>query len=232
MTNEILFLVQIVFLSLTALLAHRLGSQALCSFICLQALMANLFVTKQILLFGFNATCADSYSVAASLALILAQERYGYAQSRHYIWISFCILAIFSIICQMHLAFMPSTQDTSNQHFVEIFGLIPRILASSMFAFVCSQLLDAWIYKTLTLYANQLPITIRTLVSVAITQFVDTVLFTLCALYGLNDHLSHIIIFSYGIKLTICFFMTPLTRHLINQFSSQPVENNHIASSS
>ena len=57
--NEALFFVQVIVVMLFALIALRIGKEALTVWVVLQALLANLFVMKQMSFFGFEVTCSD-----------------------------------------------------------------------------------------------------------------------------------------------------------------------------
>jgi len=65
--NEFLFIAQSFLIVGFALGAMKLGSSALVSWVAVQALIANLFVLKQITLFGFNITASDGFASAACL---------------------------------------------------------------------------------------------------------------------------------------------------------------------
>ncbi len=71
MHNEILFLSQIIIIALVTLGALRRGSEALVAWVCLQTLLSDWFVTKQMLLFGLEVTCSDAYAVGTILGINL-----------------------------------------------------------------------------------------------------------------------------------------------------------------
>ena len=74
MINELVLLFQIIVISVTAVVALRLGREALVAFTILQMILANLFVMKQTMLFGLNATSADAFAVGSLLGFNLIQE--------------------------------------------------------------------------------------------------------------------------------------------------------------
>ncbi len=71
MLNELIFLSYICVVSGASLIALALGKEALIALICLQAVLVNFFVTKQITLFGLTATASDALAVGTTLALNL-----------------------------------------------------------------------------------------------------------------------------------------------------------------
>jgi len=75
--NEFIFLLHIIIIAISSLVALRLGKEALVAYVCVLGILSNLFVTKQILLFGFNVIATDAFVVGAVLGLQLLQEYYG-----------------------------------------------------------------------------------------------------------------------------------------------------------
>ena len=92
--NELIFIGYIVIVSVASLIAARFGKEALIALISVEALLLNIFVLKQITLFGLTATAADALAVGSSLALNLFQEQYDKKTAQKAIWISFfCALS-------------------------------------------------------------------------------------------------------------------------------------------
>ena len=73
--NESIFLFHVITILVFTLIAFRLGKTALGSWICIQALCANLLVLKQVVLFGLHVTCSDVFAIGGILRLNLLQER-------------------------------------------------------------------------------------------------------------------------------------------------------------
>lgn len=84
------------------------GKGALTTWIALVSLMANLFVLKQIDLFGFNATASDVFAVGSLLGLNLLQEKFGREAAQRAIWVSFSALILF--YCDVTNPFALSTK--------------------------------------------------------------------------------------------------------------------------
>ena len=89
MVNEFLFFFHL-FVGMGFLLgAVRLGQGALQTVVVLQIALANLFVVKQMSLFGFSVMCSDVYAVGAMLGLNLLQEYWGKEAAGRCVKISF-----------------------------------------------------------------------------------------------------------------------------------------------
>ena len=72
--NELIFLSQIFLISASTLAALYIGKEALISLICLQCVLANIFVLKEITLCGLTATGSDAFTVGIVLGLNLLQN--------------------------------------------------------------------------------------------------------------------------------------------------------------
>ena len=119
MLNEFIFILHIISVTILGLIALRLGKSALISIIALQCIVANIFVTKQIMLFGFNVTGTDVFIIGAELSLNLLQEFYGMQAAKKAIKISFLMLLSFLVYSRFQLWYIPSQVDTmhSSCHF-------------------------------------------------------------------------------------------------------------------
>ena len=75
--NELLFFIHVFLVVSFVMGALRLGKAALIALSAVQAVLANLFVVKQIDLFGFSITCSDVFAVGGILSINLIQEFFG-----------------------------------------------------------------------------------------------------------------------------------------------------------
>ncbi|MBY0110230.1 MAG: queuosine precursor transporter [Candidatus Babeliaceae bacterium] len=210
MLNEIIFLFSIVFIAVSAIGALYAGPVALTALVCLQVVLMNLFVTKQILLCGMHATTADALGIGAVLGINLLREYYGASIARRTVYLSFAIVIFYTIITWLQLAYVPSACDVQQQHFIAILGHMPRILAASLFTYMLVESLEYYLYDYFKRIYNTRFFIARNYGVVLVTQLLDTILFTFLGLYGLVDNLYEIIIVSYLIKAITVIFMTPL----------------------
>ena len=224
--NELIFIIQTITISLAALGALYLGKEALVTFICVQSILANLFVLKQTTLFGLNATCSDAFAVGATLGLNLLQEYFGKTITRKAIWLNFFFLVFYAIISQVHLAYAPSMYDITQHHFLALLTFMPRIVVASFIVYLIAQTVDYVLYGTLKKIWTHCLLVLRNYGSIMVSQFVDTVLFTFLGLYGIIANLSEVIVISYSIKLMVIAIATPFVAfsHLIYR-SQQPKSN-------
>ena len=188
------------------LISLRLGERAIIALIALQAVFANLFVVKQISLFGLSVTCSDVFAIGTILSLNLLQEYFGKEKAKQAVNISLISLIFFGVMSQVHLLYAPISSDTTHPAFAQIFSSSPRILFASLFTFFLVQRLDLLLFSHLK---GKLPIRIAT--SLVLSQFLDTVLFSFLGLYGIVESVFDIIAVSFLIKCIIILLSSPFT---------------------
>lgn len=207
--NELIFLSQVILISSSTLAALYVSKEALISLICLQCVLANMFVLKEITLFGLTATGSDAFTVGIVLGLNLLQEYYGRSITRKTIWLSFALLIFYILLTQIHLLYIPAISDTMHDHYGALFGHMPRIIGASLLVYLVVQLFDTVIYTRLNQWFSGNYLVLRIAISVAISQLLDTVLFSYLGLYGIIANIGQIIVVSYTIKLASILLASP-----------------------
>lgn len=207
--NELIFIIHTLIIAGFALGSLALGSSALIAFICSQCILANLFVVKQITLFGLTATCADAFTVGATIGLNLLQEYFGKDAAKKAIWINFFLLVFYAIASQIHLLYAPDSADFAQQHFIPLLTLMPRIVVASFSVYLFSQTADYYLYGILKKTFQNKYIVARNYASIAFCQLLDTVLFSYLGLYGIIDNIGEVILISYLVKLVSIIIATP-----------------------
>jgi len=192
--NELIFLIHIILIAGFCLAALAIGPNALVAAISMQGVLSNLFVTKQITLLWLSATCSDAFVVGSILGLNLLQEFYGKAITKKAIAVSFFTVLSYLILSQIHLLYTPNQFDTMQPHFLQILHLMPRITIASVLVYLVAQTFDAMLFGFLKRDFNDKIPAIRSAVSMICSQFVDTVLFSFLALYGVVDSVWNVIV--------------------------------------
>lgn len=212
--NEIIFFLYIVCVSIFSIIALKRGEQALVSLLCVQIILANLFVTKEITLFGLSATASDALAVGASFILNLIQEYFGSFNIHKTIWTSFFISLFYILVSLLHIAYS-GDNSAMNDCFATLLNPMPRILLASLVTYLIVQHLECWLYNYLSCKLERQFFILRNYSSVAITQLLDTILFSFLGLYKATasynsiNTIIQIIIVSYSIKLVIILLTAP-----------------------
>lgn len=210
--NEIIFLLQILAIVLFAQGALKLGKSALTAWVAVQAMIANLFVLKQVTLFGFDVTASDAFAIGSLLGLNFLQEYFSQEDAKKATWICFFFMFFFAVVSQLHLHYIPNQYDTTQHSFVEILSPAPRLLFASMTVFFLVQQIDIRFFSFLKQRCASLSFPIRAAIALVVSQFLDTFLFSFLGLYGIVVSVFDIIIVSFAIKLMVIFCITPLLK--------------------
>jgi len=207
--NELLFFGHVSFMLASLFLALWQGRTALTALIALQTIFANLFVVKQMLFFGFEITCSDVYAIGGILTLNVLQEFFGKEAAQKAIKISFFSSLFFVAMAQIHLLYIASPSDQMHSAFAQIFSSTPRIVFSSIAVYWLVQQFDSRLFSWLQTKLSAFPF--RLGLSLALSQVLDTVLFSFFGLYGLVTSLSSIILISLLTKWLAIAFSVPFS---------------------
>lgn len=217
MTNELIFISYAFFVSSAALFASLRSKEHLIALVSIQAILVNLFVTKQIYLFGLAATASDALAIGITFCLNLLQEYYGRESAQHALRISFFCMLFYIALSLLHLAYKPHNLDSAHPHFVALLTPMPRIIIASLVVYYIVQYLDIRLFGLLKEHFSDRYLTARSAFSIATTQLLDTILFSFLGLYGIVSNIGQIIIVSYTIKLAVIAITAPfmaLSRHI------------------
>lgn len=206
--NEALFLGHVALVLVVVLGARRLGKAALITVMALLAVIANLFVLKQTVLFGLHVTCSDVYVIGSMLSLNLLQEHYGQREGQRAIWITFLAMVVFGLFSQFQLLYQPSPFDSKHPAYAALLTAAPRIVIASFAAYLASQFLNIKLFKLFRWGSFAL----RSTLILVICQLADTAIFAVLGLWGLVHSLIQIIAMSFAIKIVVILCAAPLTR--------------------
>ena len=200
-TNEALFIVQSTTVIVTSLCMRQLGSQAMVSWLCLQAILANLLVLKTVRLFGLVVTVSDAFMIGSLFTLNLLREDYGAQTARGAIQTSFVLLLSTTALLYCHCAFIAASGDQMGAIYTTLLQHIIPIMAWSALIFTLTQAIDTVIFELLKRTYPSHHLAWRILLSIAVTQVIDTGMFTLFALDGWIAEFWDVFIWSYAIKV-------------------------------
>jgi uncharacterized integral membrane protein (TIGR00697 family) len=210
--NELLFFTQALLIVGFAIGALKLGKEALIAWVAIQALIANLFVLKQITLLGLDVTASDAFAIGSLLGLNFLQEHFSREEANRATWICFFFMVFFALVSQLHLLYQPSPYDTTQSAFLTILSPSLRLLIASMTVFFIVQQIDIRFFTFLKKTLPQASFAVRAAIALVISQFLDTILFSFAGLYGIVTSIVHIIFISFMIKLIVIFFFTSFVR--------------------
>ncbi len=195
------------------LIFYRLfGKAGLYAWIGVATIIANIQVVKTIEMLGIVMTLGNTIYGTIYMTTDLLNEKYGEKYARKGVWFGFTTLIMTTIIMQFVLLFTPQAEDIAQGALETIFGLMPRIVAGSMIAYLVSQYLDVKIFSFLRKYfPKRHQLWIRNNGSTMISQLVDSFIFVSIAFIGVfsTEIWMQILISTYLIKFVITIASTP-----------------------
>ncbi len=145
-------------------------------------------------------------------------EVYGYAASRRAIWIGFLASALLSGL-GMFAVWLPPAPSFHNQAaYATIFGIIPRVIASSLVAYWAGEFANSYTLARLKLLTRGKHLWTRTVGSTIVGQGVDTVLVMTLLFAGSQPApvILNLIFSGYVFKVVYEILATPITYKLVN----------------
>lgn len=210
--NELIFFVQTLLIIGFALGAFRFGKEALVAWISIQALIANLFVLKQVTLFGLDVTASDAFMIGSLLGLNFLQEYFSQEEAAKATKICFFFMLFFILVSQLHLLYQPISADVAQSAFLTLLSPSPRLMIASIAVFFIVQQVDIRFFAFLKKTFTRTNFAVRAAIALVFSQFLDTVLFSLAGLYGIVESLFDIMLMSFIIKLIVIFCFTTCVR--------------------
>ena len=209
MYNELLFLLHIVVVSGGVILAIRHSYGATVAVLSLQLIVANLFVTKQIALFGIATTCSEVFVVSGMYGVGLIASYYGPDKAARAVWITFGALLFFVGMTQFH-AMYKGINAIESELLALMCASTLRLCAASLCAYLVSERVHLLFLKWLSC---TLSLTIRRTLAVVAGQLVDTLVFAGIGLYGMVDHFTSIVCFGIAIKMIVIMVLAPIVAY-------------------
>lgn len=181
--NEIIFLILLLLVFGTTLAAFRFGGAIglLCLIAC-EAVLLNIFVVKQLDLFGLSVTGGNIMFGGIFLATDLLNEKYGPRLARLGVLVGFASGFFMLFATQLTTAFLANAFDTTQTAFQTIFALAPRIVLASFTSFLIVQLFDVWFFNFLRQRTQGKALWLRNNLSTMTSQIFDTLFFTAAGL--------------------------------------------------
>ena len=206
--NELLFLMQVVVVIAACKFCQQVGSCALTSWLSIQVVLANLLVLKMVNLFGLEVTVSDVYSIGSLYCLNVLRETHGRLRAKYAVLTSFVLVFVVVGMFCLHLAFVPSGDGKESILYQELLGQVWPIMLISNLIFVLVQLFDYVVFGFLQSRYGHYRFAFRLMMSIGLTQILDTALFTYWALSDLGVNFWNVFIWSYGLKMLITLMIS------------------------
>lgn len=216
MKNELLWAIMLIMNFGAILFAYKkFGKIGLFIWIPISTILANVQVLITLELFGFTATLGNIIYASGFLVTDILSENYGKREAQKAVAIGFFSLIATTLIMNVCLLFAPSGDPNSMAMFESlrgIFSLMPRIAIASLTAYIISQKHDVWSYHFWKKkFSADKHIWIRNNLSTMISQFIDSIVFTIIAFAGIlpKEVMLEIFITTYVLKWLVAAADTP-----------------------
>ncbi len=145
-------------------------------------------------------------------------EVYGYGASRKAIWIGFLASSLLALLGLFAVALPPAPAFHNQQAFETIFGIVPRVIASSLVAYWAGEFANSYTLAKLKILTGGKHLWTRTVGSTIVGQGVDTVLVMTLLFAGTlpPSGIVRLIISGYLFKVVYEIVATPLTYKIVN----------------
>jgi uncharacterized integral membrane protein (TIGR00697 family) len=176
-------------------------------------LVSNIASTKLFNAFGFT---IDGGTILFPLAYVLADvitEVYGFKAARKVVFLGFLMSVLMTSILFIVQLLPPAAGWTAQESYEQILGLLPRIIAGSLVAYLIGELTNSYILAKMKVATKGKYLWTRTIGSTLVAALLDTVIFSIIAFYGVipTETLISLILTVYVIKVLVEIAVTPIT---------------------
>lgn len=177
----------------TILLLYKyFGKTALFVWVGFAMVLANIEVSKGVEMFGLAMTLGNVIYLTVDFVTSILNECYNKKEARQAVLFGFIASIMFVILSQLTIRFEPMTgSEEISQAMKLLFGFTPRVVASSLATYLISSYIDTGLYdflkRKIFKKENGLHLFCRSEISSFVSQFVDSLLFTLLAFVGVAE---------------------------------------------
>lgn len=219
MNNEVLLILSILIIYGSELVMFKIfGKQGLYCFTSIATIAANIEVLIMVKAFGMEMTLGNVLFASTFLVTDIISELYGKEDARKAVHIGIATSVVFIIFSQWWLLYTPSaTSDFAMPAMQTIFSNTPRLMLVSMVVYAVVQEFDVWAYHKWWDFTKEKfgdskkYLWIRNNGSTLVSQFLNNLLFTLGAFWGIHSisTIWDIVISSYVIFIVTSLADTP-----------------------
>lgn len=218
MSNELLLVLSLLFTFLGVILCfHFLKEQGLYLWTIVATIAANIEVLIVVDAYGMEMTLGNILFASTFLVTDILSELYGKKEARQAVVLGITTSVLFILISQSWMLYTPNASDFVSPSIRTIFSNTPRLMFASLSVYVVVQFLDVWLYHTWWTLTTRLTgskekgLWLRNNGSTLLSQFLNAVLYTFAAFYGVYemDTLLSIAISTYAISIITSLADTP-----------------------
>ncbi len=140
-------------------------------------------------------------------------EVYGYARARRVVWAGFGAVLFMAFMAWVVVKMPPAPGWEGQAAYEQVFGLTPRIVLASIFAFWAGELSNAFVMARMKVWSGGKHLWQRTIGSTVVGQGVDSILFYPIAFLGVwsTGQVITVLATNYLLKVLWEALLTPFT---------------------
>jgi hypothetical protein len=146
-------------------------------------------------------------------------EVYGFGRSRKVIWLGFACTLLMANVYILVGRIPAAAGWPFQQDYVNILGLVPRIVIASLIAYFAGEFSNSFILARMKVWTRGRWLWSRTIGSTIVGEFVDTLLFVSIAFLGATGFPTHVLVAvlvsNYIFKVGVEVVFTPLTYAIV-----------------
>lgn len=186
----------------------RFGKERLYSAIVIFLILVTTVGGKIVEFFGQNTNTGNIFYASVFLATYFLIERFVKREGVRSILVGAICVIVFSSLVHLSVLLVGSPNTVPlNDSFVVAFSPVPRIAFASLFAYILSQNLNVYLYVYLKEKMDGKKLWLRTNISNATAQVVDSVVFFTFAFFGSIPFSSVMGALITGLLIKIVFIM-------------------------
>lgn len=190
MTNELLLITSLLLSYSITLGAYRFfGKSGIYCWISICTILANIEVAVVVNAFGLEQTLGNTLFASSFLATDILSECFGKKESKKGVLIGISTSIIFILFTLIWINYIPSQNDVCHPFLKSLFTNTPRILISSLIAYIVSEFADVQLYHLIwNITKNKSGdekkfLWLRNNLATLIAQFINIVIFNFGAFY-------------------------------------------------
>lgn len=186
--NETVLLIEVVVVFGLLLLSHKLfGKEGVIAWVGLASVVANIITAKNAEIFGLTTAIGSVTFASVFLATDILNECYGVKYARKAVYVGLFSTAVFIIISQIALTYIPSRIDYADESMQTLFSMNLRISISSMVMYFIANMTDVYLYDKIKKLTDGKFIWLRNNVSTILCNCLENFFFMSLAFYGVYD---------------------------------------------
>lgn len=216
--NEIVLIASIfVFFGALVAFFRIFGRHGIYAWTVICTIAANIEVLILVHAFGMDTTLGNVLFASSFLATDIMSELFGKKEANKCVKIGIATNIAFILISQSWFLYIPAEGDTMASPIRTVFSNTPRVMISSLLAYVLCEIFDVWAYHFIWSKteaksgSKEKYLWLRNNGSTLISQLINVVAFNLMAFAGVFPApvLIQVLIFGYGTFIVTSIADTP-----------------------